>query len=173
MFPFDAEEEIDLTLDILGAPLYIPEFLSSDAEDCITKFLERKPQLRLGYQKGCLPSPMHEPFFTDVEWGKIFNEELNPPFVPLLQSVGKTYLSSTTGDSRLNNHMILQVHKDGTDAPTLVDEANYFVGEKENRKQLFGNFFCERYPKQVPYLGQSQHKRQIRDQNKKYQRQIS
>ena len=86
---------------------------------------------------------------------------------------GKTYLSLTTGDSRLNNHMILQVHKDGTDAPTLVDEANYFVGEKENRKQLFGNFFCERYPKQVPYLGQSQHKRQIRDQNKRYQRQIS
>ena len=69
--------------------------------------------------------------------------------------------------------MFLQVHKDGTDAPTLVDEANYFVGEKENRKQLFGNFFCERYPKQVPYLGQSQHKRQIRDQNKRYQRQIS
>ncbi|XP_074623582.1 serine/threonine-protein kinase akt-2-like isoform X2 [Acropora palmata] len=51
------------------------------------KFLERTPQLRLGYQKGCFPSPMHEPFFSDVEWGKIFNKELNPPFVPLLQSV--------------------------------------------------------------------------------------
>lgn len=85
-FPFDAEDEIDLTLDILGAPLYTPEFLSSDAEDCLTKFLERTPQLRLGYQQGCFPSPMHEPFFSDIEWGKIFNEELNPPFVPLLQS---------------------------------------------------------------------------------------
>ena len=30
---------------------------------------------------------MHEPFFSDVEWGKIFNEELNPPFIPLLQNV--------------------------------------------------------------------------------------
>ena len=38
-FPFDAEDEIDLTLDILGAPLYIHEFLSSDAEDCITKVI--------------------------------------------------------------------------------------------------------------------------------------
>lgn len=52
-------------------------------------FLERTPQLRLGYQKGCFPSPMHEPFFSDVEWGKIFNEELNPPFVPLLQSADR------------------------------------------------------------------------------------
>ena len=49
----------------------------------------------------------------------------------------KTYLSSTTGDSRLNHYMMLHVHKDGTDAPTLVDVANDFVGEKENRKQLF------------------------------------
>ena len=38
-FPFDAEDEIDLTLDILGAPLYIPEFLSSDAEDSLTKLI--------------------------------------------------------------------------------------------------------------------------------------
>ena len=51
---------------------------------------------------------------------------------------GKTYLSLTTGDSRLNHHMMLHVHKDGTDAPTLVNVANDFVSEKENRKQLFG-----------------------------------
>ena len=46
----------------------------------------------------------------------------------------KTYLNSTTGESRLNHLMMLHVHKDGTDAPTLVDVANDFVGEKENRK---------------------------------------
>ena len=44
----------------------------------------------------------------------------------------KTYLSSTTGDSRLNlveffNLMMLHVHKDRTNALTLVDEANDFV----------------------------------------------
>ena len=32
--------------------------------------------------------------------------------------------------------MILHVHKDRTDALALVDVANDFVGEKENRKQL-------------------------------------
>ena len=65
---------------------------------------------------------------------------------------GKTYLRSTTGDSKLNHYMMLHVHKDGTDAPTLVDAANDFVGEKENRKQLFGKFSRERYPKQVLYF---------------------
>ena len=50
------------------------------------------------------------------------------------------YLRSTTGDSRLNHLMMLHVHKDRTDAITLVDVANDLVGEKENRKQLFGKF---------------------------------
>ena len=50
----------------------------------------------------------------------------------------KTYLRSTTGDSRLNHLMMLHVHKDRTDAIALVDVANDFVGEKENRRQLFG-----------------------------------
>ena len=44
----------------------------------------------------------------------------------------KTYLRSTTGDSRLNHLMMLHVHKDRTDALTLVDVANDFVGKKEN-----------------------------------------
>ena len=44
--------------------------------------------------------------------------------------------------------MLLHVHKDRTDALTLVDVANDFVREKENRKQIFR----ERYPKQVLYF---------------------
>ena len=40
--------------------------------------------------------------------------------------------------SHLNHLMMLPVHKDRTDALTLVDVANDFVGEKENQKQLFG-----------------------------------
>ena len=52
----------------------------------------------------------------------------------------ETYLRSTKGDSRLNHLMMLLVHKDRTDALTLVNVANDFVGEKENRKQLFGKF---------------------------------
>ena len=58
----------------------------------------------------------------------------------------KTYLRSTTGDSRLNHLMMLHVHKDRTDALTLVDVANDFVGEKENRKQMIGKFSANDIP---------------------------
>ena len=58
----------------------------------------------------------------------------------------KTYLRSTTGDHRLNHLMMLHVHKDKTDALTLVGVANDFVREKENRKQLFGQISANDIP---------------------------
>ena len=64
--------------------------------------------------------------------------------------------------------MMLHVHKDRTDTPTLVHVANDFVGEKENRKQLFSKFSAgERYPNETSSLfRQSQHKRRkIRGKN--------
>ena len=45
------------------------------------------------------------------------------------------------GDSRLNHLMMLHVHKDRTDALTLVDVANDFIGgEKENENNCLANF---------------------------------
>ena len=41
---------------------------------------------------------------------------------------------------------------------TLVDVANNFVGEKENRKQLFGKFAANDIPNKFS-ICQSQHKR--------------
>ena len=51
----------------------------------------------------------------------------------------KMYLRATTGDSRLNHLIILEVHvhKDKPDATSLVDVANNFVGEKANMKHFF------------------------------------
>ena len=43
-FPFDAEDEIDLGLDMLGAALCIPEFLTSYAKDCLTKVRVEKKE---------------------------------------------------------------------------------------------------------------------------------
>ena len=69
----------------------------------------------------------------------------------------KTYLRSTTGDSRLNYLMLLHVHKDRTDTLNLVAVANDFVEEKENRKQNFKTI-----SQTSSLFRQSQHKRKIR-----------
>ena len=78
----------------------------------------------------------------------------------------KTYLRSTTGDSRLNHLMMLHVHKDRTDAITLVDVANDFVGEsKRTESNCLANFPRTISPTSSLFL-QSQHKRKIRDKTR-------
>ena len=52
----------------------------------------------------------------------------------------KTYLRSTMTQQRLNNLMILHVHKDITDSMNPRDVANEFVGNLEHRLRIFGHF---------------------------------
>ena len=61
----------------------------------------------------------------------------------------KTYLRSTISDCRLNDLMVLHVHKDRTDSLNMVEVANTFVERNDSRHPIFG-FFGEKdgVPKQ-------------------------
>ena len=53
----------------------------------------------------------------------------------------KTYLRSRMSQKRLNNLMLLHVHKSETDDLDLIDVANDFIAHSEHRKQFFGTEF--------------------------------
>ena len=50
----------------------------------------------------------------------------------------KFFLRSSMTQQRLNNLMILLVHKDLTDKPNLMDIANEFIRDSEHRLTVFG-----------------------------------
>ena len=52
----------------------------------------------------------------------------------------KTYLQNTMKQMRLNNIMMLNVHKDCTDALGLIDIANNFIDRSDYRLSIFRNF---------------------------------
>lgn len=52
----------------------------------------------------------------------------------------KTYLRSTMGQQRLNNLMVLHVHKDRCDSLRLKEVVNDFVADSEHRLRIFGKF---------------------------------
>ena len=52
----------------------------------------------------------------------------------------KSYLRSSMTQERLNNLMILHVHKEYSDELNLHDVANEFVSVNERRQQVFGQF---------------------------------
>ena len=51
-----------------------------------------------------------------------------------------TYLKTNMGSCRLNNVMVLHIHKTRLDKLSMVDVANDFVFESHHRKTLFGRF---------------------------------
>ena len=58
----------------------------------------------------------------------------------------KSYLRATMSQSRLNNVMVLHVHKNLTDKLSLVDIGNDFISGSSHRESLFGKFLqteCE------------------------------
>ena len=55
----------------------------------------------------------------------------------------KTYLRSTMSQQRLNNLMMIHVHKNRTDALNLVELGNDFVFGNDHRKQFFGKRFIQ------------------------------
>lgn len=52
----------------------------------------------------------------------------------------KTHLRSTMSQLRLNNLLVLHIHKNETDAMNLADIGNEFVASKDLRLRMFGKF---------------------------------
>ena len=51
-----------------------------------------------------------------------------------------TYLRTNMGSSRLNNVMVLHIHKGRLNKLSMVDVANDFVFQRDLKKTLFGRF---------------------------------
>ena len=51
-----------------------------------------------------------------------------------------TYLRSTMTEKRLNNCLLLHVHKDLTDSLNMQDIATEFISVSDDRRKYFGSF---------------------------------
>jgi len=60
------------------------EFLQDDARDLCAKLLQKDPIHRLGSGENDAEEIMCHPWFECIEWQKIYNKELKPPYTPQL-----------------------------------------------------------------------------------------
>lgn len=82
--PFHGQDEDDIYDAILTDEPPYPTHLPRDAVDLIRKLLVRKPEERLGYQKGAEEIMGHE-FFNSIDWHALYNKEVTPPFRPTIE----------------------------------------------------------------------------------------
>jgi len=83
--PFYSASKTQTLERIVSGKVVLPSYLSEDACDLVSKLLEKDPLKRLGCKYDSEEIKDH-PWFSDVNWTKLENSQLDPPFVPSLES---------------------------------------------------------------------------------------
>lgn len=94
--------------------------ISNEAQDIITKFLDRNQNTRLGSKQGLAEFKNH-PFFSKIDFDLVFSKKINAPFVPEL--AGKADVRNF--DEEFTNENIDQ---------SLIGQKNLDMIKKNNDK---------------------------------------
>ncbi len=82
--PFRGQDEDEIYDAILTDEPPYPKHMPNKAVDLIRKLLVRKPEERLGYQKGAEEIMDHE-FFNSIDWDALYKKEVMPPYRPAIK----------------------------------------------------------------------------------------
>uniref|UniRef100_A0A0R3TA51 Protein kinase domain-containing protein n=1 Tax=Rodentolepis nana TaxID=102285 RepID=A0A0R3TA51_RODNA len=84
--PFDGDDEEELFRNIATGEVSYPRSLSREACLICKAFLTRDPIQRLGSGPNGEQNICEHPFFRHIDWRKIENREIQPPFKPKVVS---------------------------------------------------------------------------------------
>jgi serine/threonine protein kinase len=84
--PFSCKDRKQTMSQILRAKLRMPEFLSAESQSLLRALFKRNPVNRLGAGPTGSKEIKTHPFFEKIEWLKLFQREINPPFQPTVHA---------------------------------------------------------------------------------------
>uniref|UniRef100_A0A8C5MCP8 Ribosomal protein S6 kinase n=1 Tax=Leptobrachium leishanense TaxID=445787 RepID=A0A8C5MCP8_9ANUR len=98
--PFQGKDRKDTMTLILKAKLGMPQFLSNEAQALLRSLFKRNPTNRLGSGVDGAEELKRHPFFSTIDWNKLYRRELSPPFKPAVAQPDDTYYFDTEFTSR-------------------------------------------------------------------------
>ncbi|GMT11921.1 hypothetical protein PFISCL1PPCAC_3218 [Pristionchus fissidentatus] len=84
--PFFSKDHKKLFELIMLGDLRFPSKLSQEAKQLLTGLLVKDPTQRLGGGPDDALEITQQPFFESIDWPRLYNKEIEPPFKPLVQS---------------------------------------------------------------------------------------
>ncbi|CAJ0961967.1 unnamed protein product, partial [Mesorhabditis belari] len=94
--PFYAQEHEQMFELIIRGELRFPSRLSNEAKSLLSGLLVKDPLQRLGGGPDDAIEITHHPFFASIDWQRLYNKEIDPPFKPLVTSDTDTSYFDTT-----------------------------------------------------------------------------
>jgi len=118
--PFYCEDVQQMYTRIMTAELEIPDKISPEAGDLLSKLLERDPGLRLQDPEKI----KRHPFFKSIDWNLLIEKKIPPPFIP-----------EVTGKEDTSN-----IDSTFTDEVVTIDDENDPGPPEEDAAETFENF---------------------------------
>eukprot|EP00455_Lapot_gusevi_P042692 TRINITY_DN509_c0_g1_i2.p1 TRINITY_DN509_c0_g1~~TRINITY_DN509_c0_g1_i2.p1 ORF type:complete len:541 (+),score=170.49 TRINITY_DN509_c0_g1_i2:57-1679(+) len=88
--PFYSQNVNEMYQKIQFGVLRLPPFLSDNCKALIIALLHRDPNKRLGSGTRDLDAIKTHPFFSDLDWDRLYRKEIDPPYTPVVQSEADT-----------------------------------------------------------------------------------
>ncbi|XP_005991064.1 ribosomal protein S6 kinase 2 alpha isoform X2 [Latimeria chalumnae] len=98
--PFQGKDRKETMTLILKAKLGMPQFLSQEAQGLLRALFKRNPANRLGSGSDGAEEIKRNPFFSTIDWNKLFRKELKPPFKPAVARPEDTFYFDNEFTSR-------------------------------------------------------------------------
>ncbi|XP_044290938.1 ribosomal protein S6 kinase alpha-1 isoform X1 [Varanus komodoensis] len=89
--PFQGKDRKETMTLILKAKLGMPQFLSSEAQSLLRALFKRNPANRLGSGPDGAEEIKRHPFYSTIDWNKLFRREIKPPFKPAVGRPDDTF----------------------------------------------------------------------------------
>ena len=142
--PFKILPDEKITKNVYKKKIKIFEHFSLYSKDLVKKLLEYNPKKRIGYEQ-----IIKHPFFKDVDWGRIENKEIEPPFLPDINN--DNYFKYFSSDDELNqeynenerrNQNFCSENEEG-DNNNIYELENNIFSEINDENNNNDSFLCE------------------------------
>lgn len=89
--PFQGANRKETMNLILKAKLGMPPYLSPEAQSLLRALFKRNPANRLGAGTEGVEELKRHPFFSSIDWNKLYSKEIEPPFKPAVSKADDTF----------------------------------------------------------------------------------